>query len=517
MQSKRRVDEFSSVLATKRHQTFGNGCEMPETQGKEEHRTLLLRNLTPAVTEADVRSVMQPFSEDLTLKILMFPHQGNAFVEFPTSGDAQAALNFMQQHPVLVKGIPINVILSKRPTLSNKNHSHKIHNENGLGRNNELNKATGPTKILLVSITNLVYPVDIELIHFLFSKFGTVNKIVCFSKNPATFQAFVQFEHHSQSKEALAALNNRNIYSDCNTIHVSYSNMEDLIVKSNSARSWDYTSAPLLDRPPDYLRGRGQRGKADIDKGIIPGFQDQRFSNGLQFHSQFFPQPLSQHLPRELRESMIDVNNPRQTPVIICYNLPGYIDSNKIFNLFSIYGCVSRIKILRDKPDAALIQYTSPIYASLANVFLQRQQVFGKELQISFSKNMEVKMPLPVQMQSEDVEGSKKTVQFNMRDQRYGTDEMQRYIKGACKPTKTAFIANLSLGVTEEELRDIISASGNVVKVRIKSHKESAKTQLALVEMETIDQTILCVMNLHNTLVRDRSIKIAFSKSTIDD
>jgi len=45
----------------------------------------------------------------------------------------------------------------------------------------------GPNTILLVVIENLVYPVTLDVIHQIFSKFGNVLKIITFTKNN-TFQ-----------------------------------------------------------------------------------------------------------------------------------------------------------------------------------------------------------------------------------------------------------------------------------------------------------------------------------------
>lgn len=47
------------------------------------------------------------------------------------------------------------------------------------------------------------------------------------------------------------------------------------------------------------------------------------------------------------------------------------IDEDKLFNLFSIYGNIVRIKILRNKPDHALVQMSDGFQAELAVHFLK--------------------------------------------------------------------------------------------------------------------------------------------------
>lgn len=47
------------------------------------------------------------------------------------------------------------------------------------------------------------------------------------------------------------------------------------------------------------------------------------------------------------------------------------IDADKLFNLFSIYGNIARIKILRNKPDHALVQMAEGLQAELAVHYLK--------------------------------------------------------------------------------------------------------------------------------------------------
>lgn len=47
------------------------------------------------------------------------------------------------------------------------------------------------------------------------------------------------------------------------------------------------------------------------------------------------------------------------------------IDEDKLFNLFSLYGNIVRIKLLRNKPDHALVQMGDGFQAELAVHFLK--------------------------------------------------------------------------------------------------------------------------------------------------
>lgn len=47
------------------------------------------------------------------------------------------------------------------------------------------------------------------------------------------------------------------------------------------------------------------------------------------------------------------------------------IDEDKLFNLFSLYGNIVRIKILRNKPDHALVEMADGLQAELAVTYLK--------------------------------------------------------------------------------------------------------------------------------------------------
>ncbi|KEH25906.1 polypyrimidine tract-binding-like protein [Medicago truncatula] len=62
--------------------------------------------------------------------------------------------------------------------------------------------------------------------------------------------------------------------------------------------------------------------------------------------------------------------NERCTILVTNLN-PDRIDEHKLFNLFSLYGNIVRIKRLRSKPDHALVQMGDGFQAELAVHFLK--------------------------------------------------------------------------------------------------------------------------------------------------
>lgn len=60
------------------------------------------------------------------------------------------------------------------------------------------------------------------------------------------------------------------------------------------------------------------------------------------------------------------------------------MDEDKLFNLFSMYGNIVRIKFLRNKPDHALLQMSDNFQAELAMNCLRVPRLLFSLLKIQF-------------------------------------------------------------------------------------------------------------------------------------
>ncbi|KAF8720884.1 hypothetical protein HU200_023282 [Digitaria exilis] len=101
-----------------------------------------------------------------------------------------------------------------------------------------------PGNVLLASIENMQYDVTVDVLHTVFSAFGTVQKIAIFMKNGGT-QALIQYPDVTTAAAAKGALEGHCIYDGgyCK-LHLSYSRHTDLNVKAHSDKSRDYTIQP---------------------------------------------------------------------------------------------------------------------------------------------------------------------------------------------------------------------------------------------------------------------------------
>ncbi|KAL2924605.1 Polypyrimidine tract-binding protein-like protein 1, partial [Bienertia sinuspersici] len=97
------------------------------------------------------------------------------------------------------------------------------------------------SNVLLAAIENMQYAVTVDVLHTVFSAFGTVQKIAIFEKNGQT-QALVQYPDVNTASVAKESLEGHCIYDGgyCK-LHLTYSRHTDLNVKAHSDKSRDYT------------------------------------------------------------------------------------------------------------------------------------------------------------------------------------------------------------------------------------------------------------------------------------
>ncbi|KAJ6658396.1 hypothetical protein lerEdw1_020100 [Lerista edwardsae] len=124
--------------------------------------------------------------------------------------------------------------------------------------------------VLRIIIDNMYYPVTLDVLHQIFSKFGAVLKIITFTKNNQ-FQALLQYGDPVNAQQAKLALDGQNIYNACCTLRIDFSKLVNLNVKYNNDKSRDYTR-------PDLPSGDGQPA---LDPAIAAAFAKETSLLGL--------------------------------------------------------------------------------------------------------------------------------------------------------------------------------------------------------------------------------------------
>jgi hypothetical protein len=284
-----------------------------------------------------------------------------------------------------------------------------------LGTPKHAPSAAPPSKVLVVSISNVQYPITIDVIQQVFGHFGSIEK-VCIIVKPAAATALVQYTAVADAVNARQCLDGKCIYMHCCQMQIIFSDRGDVVVKRFDILQWDYTDpssahhlAQYAISPQDYLPlpsvaanmpgGHNfvahQQAAAMSSHtthsmrhmmGMGMPFSTAQYSPQDPFAASRFPQQLAGHMPsnvamssmsRSLQPQSIHPSfaPPNSAPPRIMQSLsPGMIvpqpHSNvggvelsgmgrvlhvanindkattvpHLFNLFSLCGCIARIK-----------------------------------------------------------------------------------------------------------------------------------------------------------------------------
>uniref|UniRef100_A0A0D9V885 RRM domain-containing protein n=1 Tax=Leersia perrieri TaxID=77586 RepID=A0A0D9V885_9ORYZ len=281
----------------------------------------------------------------------------------------------------------------------------------------------------------------------------------------------------------------RNIYDGCCQLDIQYSKygmcLTELQVHYNNDRSRDFTNPSL----PTEQRSRSSQPSYN-DPSSLFGFQQPGDPYAQMSKAAMIAAAFGGTLPPG-----VSGINDRCTLVVSNLNTDK-IDEDKLFNLFSIYGNIVRIKILKNKPDHALIQMADGLQAELAVHYLKGATLFGKKLEVNYSKYPTV------------------TPDPDARD--YSTSHLNRFnsnvvknYRHCCAPTKMIHISALPQDITEDSILSLVGEHGTIVNSRL--FETNGKTQ-ALVLFESVEEATDALVEKHASKLDRTNIRISFSQ-----
>lgn len=207
--------------------------------------------------------------------------------------------------------------------------------------------------------------------------------------------------------------------------------------------------------------------------------------------------------------SMGNMGSPPPTTgcVVIVSNLDeGKVDPDAIFTLFGVYGIVLRVKILFNKKDTALVQFSDPIQAQNAISSLDGAMWNGKNMKVSISKHATVQLP------RETLPDAWMTKDFSNSLQHRAKNPNAKTYNNVYPPTSTLHLSNVPETVSADELTDMFSQYGKVLAFRFFENNR----KMALIQMENQQQAIESLVGLHNHHFDGSGyIRVSFTKSII--
>ncbi|KAJ7993250.1 hypothetical protein DPEC_G00270500 [Dallia pectoralis] len=508
-------------------------------------RVIHVRKLPNDINEAEVIALGLPFGK--VTNLLMLKGKNQAFLEMNSEDAAQTMVSYYSSVTPVIRNHPIFMQYSNHKELKTDNSPNQVRAQAALQAVNAVQTGglpmagvlpmtavdvsggmagiSGHSPVLRVIVENLFYPVTLDVLHQIFSKFGTVLKIITFTKNNQ-FQALLQYADGLTAQHAKLSLDGQNIYNACCTLRINFSKLTSLNVKYNNDKSRDYTrpDLPTGDSQPsiDHQAMAAAFGEYYGAPGIIsanpytgahafpPAFTIQQAA-GLTM--QGVPGGLAQlTMPGAAAAAAVRGLGFHQLTgghcVMLVSNLnPERVTPQCLFILFGVYGDVMRVKILFNKKENALIQMSDGTQAQLAMSHLNGQRLHGKALRVTLSKHTNVQLP----REGHEDQGLTKD---------YSNSPLHRFKKPGSKnysnifpPSATLHLSNIPPSVVEDDLKMLFASSGAIVKA-FKFFQKDRK--MALVQMGSVEEAIESLIEFHNhDLGENHHLRVSFSKSTI--
>ncbi|KAB1273320.1 Heterogeneous nuclear ribonucleoprotein L [Camelus dromedarius] len=424
-----------------------------------------IRGLIDGVVEADLVEALQEFGP--ISYVVVMPKKRQALVEFEDVLGACNAVNYAADNQIYIAG---------HPAFVNYSTSQKI------SRPGDSDDSRSVNSVLLFTILNPIYSITTDVLYTICNPCGPVQRIVIFRKNGV--QAMVEypllgnesslqrafgirlsltlltFDSVQSAQRAKASLNGADIYSGCCTLKIEYAKPTRLNVFKNDQDTWDYTNPnlsgqgdpgsnpnkrqrqpPLLgDHPAEYGEGRGEK-DGPTSGGSPPGPKSLR----PPVWAPPPPPPPPEYGPHA------------DSPVLMVYGLDqSKMNCDRVFNVFCLYGNVEKVKFMKSKPGAAMVEMADGYAVDRAITHLNNNFMFGQRLNVCVSKQ-----PAIMPGQSYGLEdGSSSYKDFSeSRNNRFSTPE-QAAKNRIQHPSNVLHFFNAPLEVTEENFFEICDELG---------------------------------------------------------
>uniref|UniRef100_A0A0A9ZFS1 Polypyrimidine tract-binding protein 3 n=1 Tax=Lygus hesperus TaxID=30085 RepID=A0A0A9ZFS1_LYGHE len=547
-------------------------AKLDKTQIKPS-RVIHIRNIPNEVTEAEIIHMGIPFGR--VTNVLVLKGKNQAFLEMGDELAASTMVSYFGTCMPQLRGRAVYVQFSNHKELKTDQSHSNAKTALGLlalqsfGQGNFQQNASaqaalqaaqaltggndiqgGPNTVLRVVVEHMMYPISLDIIYQIFSRYGKVLKIVTFTKNNS-FQVLVQFQDVVSAQTAKMALDGQNVYNGCCTLRIEYSKLTSLNVKYNNDKSRDYTNPGLPNGEGGESGGGGLQADQLLPQLMLTNPLARRFEPRLPGGQGVLPSPFG---PLPGLTSPLAAQFTPGSPVTddLCWaglpltaggfamptsaatalaaqtalaRLPGgqlsstscvllvsnlneeIITTDALFVLFGVYGDVQRVKILYNKKDSALIQVAEPHQANLAIMHLDKVRLYGKQMRVMSSKHQTVQLPKDGQP---DAGLTKDYTSSNLhRFKKPGSKNYQNIYP----PSSTLHLSNIPPNITEEDLKEAFTEAGFTV-TGFKFFPKDKK--MALLELPSVDEAVEALIKMHNHQLSDQNhLRVSFSKSNI--
>uniref|UniRef100_A0AAQ4QPN4 Polypyrimidine tract binding protein 1a n=1 Tax=Gasterosteus aculeatus aculeatus TaxID=481459 RepID=A0AAQ4QPN4_GASAC len=485
-------------------------------------RVVHVRKLPNDINEAEVIGLGLPFGK--VTNLLMLKGKNQAFLEMTSEECAQTMVSYYSSVTPVIRNHPIYMQYSTHKELKTDNSPNQVRAQaalqavsalhgGGMGSMaipadvSSMGGAGSQSPVLRVIVENLFYPVTLDVLHQIFSKFGTVLKIITFTKNNQ-FQALIQYADGLTAQHAKLSLDGQNIYNACCTLRISFSKLTSLNVKYNNDKSRDYTrpDLPTADSQTS-LDHQTMAAAAFAAPGLISASP---YGGAHAFPPAFAIQQASglsmPGMPGAL--ASLGVGHGGMAAAAAAASRLG-------LSGFAAPGGHHVLLVSNLNPEVATLQpcasqcffnlFFCPIIHAMSH--LNGQRLHGRAMRVTSSKHTTVQLP----REGHEDQGLTKD---------YSNSPLHRFKKPGSKnysnifpPSATLHLSNIPPSVVEEDLKRLFASSGATVKA-FKFFQKDRK--MALIQMGSVEEAIESLIEFHNhDLGENHHLRVSFSKSTI--
>ncbi|EER09567.1 polypyrimidine tract binding protein, putative [Perkinsus marinus ATCC 50983] len=478
----------------------GNGGETrdgnsPSQPAHQPSKVLYVRNVPESVTEQDIIAYCLTFGR--VVNILLLRDKRHGFIEFEDESSAIKCYTYYNANPLLITGHRLEFAFSGRSEITAR-------------RDPDSNP---PNRILLFTITNLVYPVTVDVISQVMNKFGGLEKVIVFNRGNAV-QALVQLADVDTANVAKEQLDGQNIYAGCNTIKVQYSSLPQLEVKHNNERSWDFTNPSLLPggmeagsglTPLHQQQMLGGAAGGQSPANLMANFNYVQAMNALSQANLQNPSAAMAAAAAALQASM------GAAPVVIVHGLNEQeTRPDDLAALFAVYGNVVRVKIMFKARHTALVQMQTVGECHTAIAHLKGIRLHGNKLTMEMSKGGRELPPIPPPG-AEQTEADRLSRDYTSQSYLYARHRADQTSR-PFPPSSSLYFSNMPHGTTEEDLRELLDASGcQYTGIRFLNEQH----HMAIVQCISLDNAIETLCRAHAKPVGHppRPVRVGFGNT----
>ena len=441
-------------------------------------KVLYVRNIPESVSDSELVQYCSSFGR--VTSTLILKEKGHGFIEFESIEAAAGACNYFLQTPLVLHGFHIELTFSQRQEITPRKDPD----------------ANPPNRIILLTITNIMYPVTVDVLSQVFAKYGGMEKVIIFNRGNA-IQALVQLRDIATASTCRAQLDGQNVYAGCNSLKVQYSSLSELEVKQNNDRMFDFAA------PASRTNVYGYGNRVNSAYASTP----QYFGSLSPLATAY--QSLGSFSGGPSPKSFGGDYSSGGAPVLIVDGIDEFVTKpDHLAALFAVYGNVARVKLLTSR-ETALVQLQDLNQCKIAQEYLNGVMLHGRSLSVELSKGGSI--PPSNKVQEEGAEESIKEFSgYPLLYARHKNDRPQRLFL----PSNTLHISNMPDTTTEDELLAVLVSEGAEVEyLRFLDDQH----HIAIIVCTSTENALSTLVACHGQLVggsQPRPMRIGFGHAS---